>query len=154
MTLREALGALHRAGRIRSPWLPGMLVSTGRDEICTRITCRLSWSDACRWHGSYDTSEKPIHGGWLRILIGAMVDYEPDPSDPATVGCLAALAREADGRAGLFAAYISEPPEVWEVVAWDPEIGTADAWPGSPARDLTEGEAWAAALIAMAEALP
>lgn len=74
MTLGEALRALHEQGRLRSPWLPGMAAADGD---------RWADSDHERYQATRDSR-------WLW-----RADVEPNVTDPATVGCLFALLREA-----------------------------------------------------------
>ena len=126
MTLTEALATLHRAGRIERAWLAGMLATTDRDGSVRCVTA-FDWSD-------------DVPG-----------DYEPDLTDPATVGCLLALLREASGDPRLSVVADAEGGDTWEVVKPDHEWGFLDAFPGNPCRGSTEGAAIAAALIALAE---
>lgn len=141
MTLREALDILHRAGRIRSPWLPGM--ATG-DDGCVRILdvehdgipglIRVIDDDLCAsWVWPWERPCPQPH--CERCDIG-----DPDLTDPATVGCLAALAREASGERDAYAISASG----WTVCFRD--LRPLDY------HGLTEGDAWKAALVAMGRA--
>lgn len=131
MTAAEALRVLHERGRIRSPWLPGMRLIAGPLDSYRWTETGWLWASGARSPADLD-----MHG-------------EPDLTDPATVGCLLALLREAvgpwtpEGRAG---ATIEQSRHGWHV--W------VQTGPG--ARDQyqawTEGGAIAAALIALAEA--
>lgn len=145
MTLTEALFHLAlRVGRTSSPWRPGMRV------IRNDVACRLAWQDAEHWHGSYNSDEMPRHGGWLRIRHSDMAGYAPDLTDPATVGCLAALAREATGDRHLWVVGHEEDEtteEEWHI-RQPLRYGSRCLGDGS-----TEGEAWAAVIVAAAESL-
>jgi hypothetical protein len=140
MTLGQALRVLHERGRIAAPWLPGMLLT---DELSSSMVVRLAWADEVYWHGAYGRNgNKPISGGWLRIRRSNASDYTPDTTDPATVGCLAALAREAlrdpaaHARPSAGAMWTAEFPRL--LVGY---------------RADTEGEAWARALLQLADEL-
>ncbi len=132
MTLTEALTALHEAGWIKSPWLPGMLVRQHREEP----------DPGHAWR------KLDLQQGWQGVPQGFAADYigvpttgDPDLTDPATVGCLLALLREASGRPDLTThlhdGYWHTGPDGYE-------------WGGPSAP--TEVEAIAVALIALAGA--
>lgn len=128
MKLRQALEILHRAGRIRSPWLPGMAVIVDRGTRGGRIPFfrgTTGW-----WYPS--EVELPNH----------IVDREAEPvlADPATVGVLLALLREASGDP-----YVTPQggPHGWS--CWP--AGMPGGW---PVDQPTEGEAIDAALVALA----
>jgi len=131
VTLTQALGALHKAGRIASPWRPGMRAIFDRKMIGGRVPFRRS-DDGLRWLFPSDIERE-------NSIIDA--EAEVDLADAATVGCLAALAREASGDPS---AHARPRGELWEVVVGSgpDDVGVA-----------TEGEAWAAVLIARAGAL-
>jgi hypothetical protein len=112
MTLPEALQRLHAAGKIRSPWLGGMAFNVGRGHIPIRFT-----------FGEVDD------GDWLPTEHG----YTPDLTDPATIGALTALVREASG----------DEYDGWAKIPFKGLLG----------RGETEGAALSAALIALAEGL-
>lgn len=118
---REALDALHRAGRIRSPWLRGMLVRKAR---APGIQLRLT---EATWAGPDD---------WELCL-----------TDPATVGCLTALAREASGDPTLHAIGSRDMSGGIEWLVDSPNLRAGYI-------AAAEGDALATAIIAMAEALP
>jgi hypothetical protein len=136
VTLTEALFHLAlRVGRTSSPWRPGMRV------IRNDVACRLAWQDSEHWHGSYNSDEMPRHGGWLRIRHADMAGYAPDLTDAATVGVLAALARQAWDVPEMYAHPYGRG---WSCFVWNAE--GQRTWNGD-----TEGEAWAAVIIAAAE---
>lgn len=139
MTVAEALQALHKAGRIRSPWLEGM--AFGGSDGWGHIG-RLTGVDGERFPYEWE------YKGYLRSRADGHDWYElpPEPrcppvvlTDPATVGCLLALLREASGDTDLHA------------YPWSYPAGSE--WRCGPAMAGTEGEAIAAALIALAGAL-
>ncbi len=85
MNLPDALSRLHAAGRIKRPWLAGMLLRTGG------VTFRLH------------ENQGP-----------GLVVIDPDLTDPATTGCLASLAREALADSFARAKY-SRSRGLWQV---------------------------------------
>ena len=103
-------------------WLPGMLVT--RD-------------------GARDVR---IHGARPPRLIreGQEVAALPDLTDPATVGCLLALVREAWG----FQAFVTLTSGGWHVLGfpWEPDLTSSSR--------LASGPTEAAALVAALEAAP
>lgn len=108
MTLREALDALHKAGRL------------DEDSAAWAHTSGLNCADLSHYLGC---------------------------GDPCLTGCLSALAREASGDPTLHA------------VPMDDMVGGIEWLTDSHSLmagfiGTTEVEAWAAAIIAMAEALP
>lgn len=143
MTLSQALAALHRAGRIRSPWLPGMHSSEG---------WRVLYVDALDGTvGAHrdGTTSVPLSLGSVRLGMA-----RPDTSDAATCGCLLALLREAHEAEH---AHVFGPGRRTMRIYTIPTLsgGWAIASPLTtfPTRD-TEGAAIEAALIALAEAIP
>jgi hypothetical protein len=130
----DALRALHRAGRIRTPYLSGIRV-VGRRGLPT------AWMRV-------EGEPTRLHGEWANA--------EPDLIDPATVGCLAALAREAIAASGYrFVGSVYAQPRTTRVPSVDPWliVGVQETvpanWLGLGA--ASEGEAWAAVLVALAE---
>jgi hypothetical protein len=127
MTLPEALQQLQAAGKIKRAWISGM-----KDTAGLRVV-----RDG-RWHpcdGNVITDwDAP---GWR--------DLEPDLTDPATLGCLLALVREASGDRLLHVAYQTDAGHEWWVVV---DMDDNCMYGGE-----TEGAAIAAALIALAEGL-
>jgi hypothetical protein len=121
VTLAEALKALHKARRISAAWLPGMKTN--------------GWMYMGRWGIACGG------GSFLGVDTHGVQPGDPCLTDPATVGCLAALAREATGEPLLVAQHSEYLPggPGWAVVG--------NGWARS---GTTEGEAWAAALIAAA----
>lgn len=118
--LADDLRALQAAGRIRHWWLPGMLaVRTGSGS---------------RWRAVDGTQERPGTGYQIAI------------SDPATVGCLMALLREA-------VAPWSELPGARtdaDVHGWLCWVQTGP-FASDACRAATEGEAIAVAIHAVRE---
>lgn len=144
MTLGRALRILHERGRLAQPWLPGMLL---KDELSSAMFVRLAWADDVYWHGAYGRKgHKPINGGWLRIHHVNRNDYTPDRTDPATVGCLAALAREALRDPLAHVRWTSRGDHLGWFLSC-PNLG----WMPGPYD--TEGAAWGAALIRLAREL-
>ena len=87
MTPTEALTSLVAAGRIKSAWIPGMLSTNG--YRC--ISPDESWSHPPDGSGTADSGGTSM-GAWSNCRL-----YTPDFTDPATLGCLLALVREAWG---------------------------------------------------------
>jgi hypothetical protein len=125
VTLAEALKALHKARRISAAWLPGMKTNgwmyMGR------------WAIAC------------AGGSFLGVDTHGVQPGDPCLTDPATVGCLAALAREATGEPYLS---VESVLTAARGIVWMASTPRQFLGPERP----TEGEAWAAVLIAAAEA--
>jgi hypothetical protein len=154
MTLAEALQRLHEAGRIRSPWLPGMsakdadpgqayfriVAGNGGDGSFVwgyyrRIVAGNGGDGSFVWgYYRYDHAVRPFH-------TEEMYDNTPDLTDPATLGCLLALVREASGDP---LAHLFPDGDEWACIL---PGKTPAAW--CP----TEGAALSAALIALAEGL-
>jgi hypothetical protein len=117
VSVTEALRRLHEAGRVRSPWLPGMSYVT---------------------EGRYiDTSHASPRASRIRPIRPPKGAVEPDHTDPCTAGGLLSLLREASG-ANVCTRYCVR-------TGWRTPLQRR----GYP----TEGEALAAALVALAEAL-
>jgi hypothetical protein len=152
MTLVEALTALQLAGRIRSAWLPGMRLVGKYAEYPVRVTAfgerpfdtdDVAAEEPLRWWVESEARDGGPYKG----------PYLPDLADPATVGCFAALAREAwaDPLLRTIRQFVNvgDEPSLcrWKVVrgsGW---------WMSSAGHHATEPEAWVAAIIAVAEAL-
>lgn len=131
LTLPEALRRLHAAGRIASPWPAYLLLQCRQHPDDPEDTMRLEPGTVPEWPGAHD--------------------FDVRTDDPATVGVLTALLREAMGR-----------PTLCMDVHWGNVDGRgisahtrwcvgdpADDWEGP--RAVTEGEAVAQALIRLAE---
>jgi hypothetical protein len=130
VTLPEALQRLQAAGKIRSPWLPGMLMMNGS---------RIMFVDP-------DTGATSAHAKVYRPHAGT----DLNSTDPATLGCLLALVREASGDSCVYIECGARDaatmvPVSWYVMTWGDE--------DSIAYGETEGAALAAALISLAEGL-
>lgn len=103
-------------------WMPGMSTQGG---------CRVLRRDPDGYTVGYHTKN-----GYVMQVQG---DTLPDLSDPATIGCLLALAREAYGDPSLYVRRGSTRREsdgiiAWEVLGWlNPERspdGRAGSWRG------------------------
>ncbi len=156
MTLTEALQRLHEAGKIKDAWLPGMRVlhpgglesagSMERHDIPLR---------------AYDENEEPaIAGDPWSIVEGydgscspkQGPEWTPDLTDPATLGCLLALVREASGDPVAYTVPWSHGPGGFRwVVMFDPRYDTNRAVEETSDTDKGEGAALSAALVALAE---
>ena len=119
-------------------WRGGMLV------LQHGVPARLVGQDHLgRWI-AWDRS-----GVWVRYTD--MTDIVPDLADPATIGCLATWCRKVYG----LHMYASTDGGYWYVSALYPD--GADVWGMSPAWRVvteghdTEGDAWAAAILAKLE---
>ena len=140
-------------------WMPGMLVMSDPEAVPRPVQMPVSAPSALRarvnaahlgtWYGvgEYDVDApdwegEPCGGGDLPGTL-------PDLTDPATLGCLLALVREAWGVASVV--YLPRDGAVreWRVVTY---AHGAD-WL-TPARLLGEGPTEAAALVAALEAAP
>lgn len=88
----EALRALHAAGKVTSPWLPGMGV------LCVRRT-HCGVSPGTRGHLLKLVRRRVWSVGWEdeRCSPAQVACLAPDPDSHATMGCLLALVREAFG---------------------------------------------------------
>ncbi|MEQ1565373.1 MAG: hypothetical protein ABMA64_07025 [Myxococcota bacterium] len=133
-TVGDALRALARAGRIASPWLPGMQVLLDRGRFGGVIPFRRFGHDQWIFPSEVTTSNRLIDAG-----------AEVDLDDPATVGLLLVQLRSALGLPYL-------------AVVWSPHIGWG-VYNGSELLfanqpdHAKEARAVAAALIAVAAEL-
>lgn len=148
--LVDDLRTLHEAGKIRSPWLPGMKLVGAYKDYPVRVhafgerpfdTEDVANEEPLRWWVEPETREGGPYKG----------PHLPDLTDAATVGCLAALAREAMRDPTLaIDCHTGEDEYIhWSVFGSGPRHGPEFE---GPWRD-TEGEAWAAVLHAAAEAV-
>jgi len=140
---RDALRRLHEQGRIASPWMAGMRPTFGRR---TDETYRLTWTfnsqrDEMTPIMGLPSTDEFVMWGWPSPDSG----WCPDPSDPATRGCLLELAREASGLRVYLGSdfggryFVAADDGSW--IDGHPEIANGD----------TEPEALVAALEALAE---
>lgn len=95
--LATDLYALHAAGRIAEPWLPGMLL-TVRPDAPNHVTSRRKFQSLERYEG--------FIGGTTCVGEDVFTTTEaawlaPDLSDPLTVAGLIVLVREAADAPGL-----------------------------------------------------
>lgn len=74
-------------------WLPGMLA--------------IRWTGPCR--GSHRYTDADVRAGVI------FYDGFPDLDDPATLGCLLALVREAYGQPSAFCRYVESDPAFWHI---------------------------------------
>lgn len=138
------LRKLHAAGRIRSPWLPGMRVhGTAPASPIGTVT-----GYASRRAGGLDVS---WDGGTIdREAVASALT--PDTSWPATLGCLLALLREAAGDPTAEVSWVRHSDvdlPRWFARCEDPASGACTRWLAGPCE--TEAAAIAAALHALAE---
>ena len=127
-------------------WAPGMLIKTVGGP-----TDRIAGIDSTYIHAWAESqqTENP-RGMWIRYRLDRMNKHGvPDLSDPATLGCLLALVREAWGIPDLYAApveYVGPGPapawRAWAVEGPDLHVYT------------TSGKTEAEALVAALEAAP
>lgn len=127
MTLAEALAKLHKAGRIKQSHLPGMLTDYGH-----------VWGKA-RW-----PARKPASGCFVL-------------TDPVTVGCLLALLRKASGDPRVRVFWDDDqgrrPASLAWIVLVDADPPETSGQANAVYKAATEGEAIAAAIIALAHSL-
>lgn len=139
MTLTEALYALHRAGRIVSPWLPGM---RSDPEGWRVVAVELDGDGRLLEVIAYrDGTRAPLLYLGHRRAEMAHVRAE----DAATIGCLLVLLREAEPEVEFYVG----PSHPWRWMVYrreDPE----GLWEETESYADTEGEAVAKALIALA----
>lgn len=129
MTLVEALKRIHGAGKSAAVWRPGMRV-VAPAMFAGWLPGRAHEDGRWRWDEG-------------RVWEDGPGNAEIDTEDPATIGCLAATAREVWGQPGLYASFgpLNGAP-CWVVVG-----------KGWMRLGATEGEAWANAIILAAEEL-
>lgn len=139
MTLTEALRALHGSGRIAREWLPGMR------------TDRPHWRAYAHADGLSAAGEPAGYCADWEALFGGIypTQRQPDLTDPATVGCLVALAREVLDEEGDDPPLWTGPSHPVRYAVFRRVDGMWEEWVFGE----TEGEAWAAALISLAGAL-
>lgn len=125
-TCRDALRRLCEQGQIASPWLPGMAWRVARTAPLDEISGRCL----------------------LPLLTYPYPGAVPDPTDPATQGCLLALVREAAGHLTISLVYC-EPMHPEQACGW--AMQWADSRLPLWGSDYdTEAEALVAALVALA----
>lgn len=137
--LTDAIAGLHEAGRIRTRWLPGMRIAertdlpgysrgrvmSGNPNGGIRL---LEWDTAPAGQRTWS----PSGSGVLLLHV----------NDPATLGCLLFLLREASGDPHAYVRTQAVATGMRWQAYWLDRCATAD----------TEGEALAAALIDLARA--
>jgi len=133
-------------------WLPGMRVVHVKDFEVTGdsgtylslgtwpLDITIQWDDhhprgsGCSWSSPQNFRPAPHVGDYA----------DPDLTDPATIGCVEHLAREAWG----FPMEVDEGFGVWSVYVYSAGDRFGSAIPVPIAASPTRGEAWAAALLA------
>lgn len=157
MSVGDALRKLQAAGRIRSAWLAGM--GARRQGVLYRV---MDWDPD-------EVGDQVVSWVWPSGVVYesrlVTAEAEPDLTDPCTRGGLLELLREARRDSTIATEHHShsgdakgggpyDPPEPerewWTCYGNGPAFGPE--YEGPP-RD-TEGEAIAAALVAIAEGLP
>lgn len=127
-----------RLARLPGCWRPGM-----RDDSHPRSRVVDVWPNGYprRWVNEGEDGDRYTLGG--NEARECWADCVPDLTDPATRGCLAEWAREVYGDPNLHAAPTG--------ARWQIRTG---GWRHRPpvAESMTEGDAWAAAILAKLEA--
>lgn len=141
MTLTEALAALKAAGKIKSAWLPGMRgVKTNALAQRVDVAVIAINRDGSALVLSLMAGARTVLAPVLPVSAEFLSGCAPELDDPATLGCLLALVREASGDPR---AYLSP---LWTMTGWCCVWHEGDVEYEAD----TEGEAIAAALIRMA----
>lgn len=117
-------------------WMPGMLATDG-----VSLACRV-YNDGLVLRWATNIPDWPLHS------VDGNEDFLPDLSDPATLGCLLALVREAWGGPALSvtAGYTKDRKVEWEVEHPHPDSLPEALW--------TYFDSEAEALVAALEAAP
>lgn len=152
-SLAEVLRSLHTMRRIVNPWPPGMQIR-GHLAIGRVVASNKHGIQLLEWVG-WDSRKTYAHDQ-------VPSSFEPDLSDPATRGCLLELLREASGKPSMLLVPHreegEEPITEWTVehlsdhVDWD-DLDHFQPQPPYIVNAPTEGEAIAAALVAIVETL-
>lgn len=117
-------------------WMPGML---GIDPAGRRLRAYL---------GDHNTLFFRVEGGaWWSMMGAELLRLKPDLGDPATIGWLAKLARTAWGDDSLCCVQFQAVSDLWAVAT--PKTRRHSRFsPSDACSGPTEGEAWAAAILA------
>lgn len=119
-------------------WMPGMRLMEFEAGRAWRLCAKDERADS--FHLTQESWRR------LRQPAPCISTMSPDLTDPATVGCLLVLAREAWGDPGAYA--VGSDVHGWTVCVLVVAGDATGVWPFDEHRHATEGEALAHAILA------